>query len=84
MAHVDEQPGPGETYWTDGWSGYPAARERLFATLESTRVRNPVCLSGDIHAFLAAKLNRRRSRIPLARRLLRNSSPRRSARRACP
>ncbi len=61
MAHVDEKPGPGERYWTDGWSGYPAARERLFATLESTRVRNPVCLAGDIHAFQAAKLNRRAS-----------------------
>ena len=61
MAHVDEKPGPGERYWTDGWSGYPAARERLFASFESTRVRNPVCLSGDIHAFLAAKLNRRAS-----------------------
>jgi alkaline phosphatase D len=58
MANLDEQPGPGERYWTDGWSGYPAARERLFATLEATRVRNPVCLSGDIHSFLAAKLNR--------------------------
>ena len=61
MAHVDEQPGPGELYWTDGWSGYPAARERLFASLETTRVRNPVCLAGDIHSFLAAKLNRRAS-----------------------
>ena len=58
MANIDEQPGPGETYWTDGWSGYPAARERLFASLEETRVRNPICLSGDIHSFLAAKLNR--------------------------
>jgi len=58
MANIDEQPGPGETYWTDGWSGYPAARERLFASLEETRVRNPICLSGDIHSFLAARLNR--------------------------
>jgi alkaline phosphatase D len=58
MAHIDEQRGPGERVWTDSWSGYPAARERLFAALETTRVRNPVCLSGDIHSFLAAKLNR--------------------------
>jgi alkaline phosphatase D len=58
MANIDEQPGPGETYWTDGWSGYPAARERLFAALETTRVRNPICLAGDIHSFLAARLNR--------------------------
>ena len=58
VAQIDEQRGPGERYWTDGWSGYPAARERLFAAIEATRVRNPVCLSGDIHSFLAAKLNR--------------------------
>jgi alkaline phosphatase D len=58
MAHIDEQPGPGERYWTDGWSGYPAARARLLGSLEATRVRNPICLSGDIHAFLAARLNR--------------------------
>jgi alkaline phosphatase D len=58
VAHVDEQPGPGERYWTDGWSGYPAARARLLAALEASRARNPICLSGDIHAFLAAKLNR--------------------------
>jgi alkaline phosphatase D len=58
IANIDEQPGPGETYWTDGWSGYPAARDRLFATLQATRVRNLVCLSGDIHSFLAARLHR--------------------------
>jgi alkaline phosphatase D len=58
MAYIDEQPGPGERYWTDGWNGYPAAREQLFATLESSRVRNPVVLSGDIHAFGVASLHR--------------------------
>jgi alkaline phosphatase D len=58
MAYIDEQPGPGEKFWTDGWNGYPAARARLLTSLETTRVRNPICLSGDIHAFLAATLNR--------------------------
>jgi alkaline phosphatase D len=61
MANVDEQRGPGELVWTDGWTGYPAARDRLFAALETTQARNPICLSGDIHAFLAAKLNRQAS-----------------------
>ena len=61
MAHVDEQRGPGELFWTDSWSGYPAARERLYAALEATQARNPICLAGDIHAFLVAKLNRQAS-----------------------
>ena len=58
IAPIDEKPGPGETYWTDGWSGYPAARKRLLEALETTGVHNPICLSGDIHSFLAATLRR--------------------------
>lgn len=61
MAYVDEQPGPGERFWTDGWNGYPAARQRLFDSLVARRVSNPVVVSGDIHAFLAADLNQRPS-----------------------
>jgi alkaline phosphatase D len=58
MAYIDEQPGPGERFWTDGWNGYPAARDRLIDTLVQTRVANPVVLSGDIHAFVVANINR--------------------------
>ena len=29
MAQFDQKPGPGRRAWTDGWDGYPAARERL-------------------------------------------------------
>ena len=54
----NEQPGPGETYWTDGWSGYPAARTRLLESLATTVVPNPICFSGDIHSFLAGTLHR--------------------------
>ncbi len=57
MTYIDELPGPGERFWTDNWNGYPAARRRLLQTLKTTRVANPVVLSGDIHAFLAADLN---------------------------
>jgi len=59
MAYIDEQPGPGERFWTDGWNGYPAARQRLLDSLATHRVSNPVVLSGDIHAFLVADLNGR-------------------------
>jgi alkaline phosphatase D len=58
MAYVDELPGPGERFWTDGWNGYPQARRWLLDTLEATQARNPVVLSGDIHAFLVATLHR--------------------------
>ena len=35
--------------WNDGWDGYPAARQRLIDSFQSTRLRNPVVLGGDVH-----------------------------------
>ena len=49
MAQVDRVPGPGSSFWTDGWDGYPRARERLLASLSGQRVSNPLVLSGDVH-----------------------------------
>jgi alkaline phosphatase D len=46
------------TFWTDGWDGYPAARQRLFDDLEKHRPANPVVLSGDVHTFYATNLKR--------------------------
>lgn len=43
-------------FWTDGWDGYPAARKRLFDVLQRSRSKNPVVISGDVHAFYAADL----------------------------
>ncbi len=40
----------GARYWTDGWDGYPAERERVLAALDAARPRNPVFLGGDVHA----------------------------------
>lgn len=45
----DPAKGPGR-YWTDGWDGYPAARERLLRDLAARRVPNTVVLGGDVHA----------------------------------
>ncbi len=42
---------------TDGWDGYPAARQRLVDALTGSRVGNPVVLGGDLHAFYVADLN---------------------------
>ena len=35
--------------WNDGWDGYPAARQRLVASLQRHQVPNPVVLGGDVH-----------------------------------
>jgi alkaline phosphatase D len=51
------KPGDGRI-WTDGWDGYPVARERLFDALRSSAAANPVVLSGDVHTFYATDLRR--------------------------
>jgi len=56
MAQFDQKPGPGRRAWTDGWDGYPAARKRLFESLISNRVSNPVVIGGDVHSFHVCEL----------------------------
>ncbi len=51
MAQFDQKPGPGRRAWTDGWDGYPAARQRLLEFLVGQRIANPVVLGGDVHSF---------------------------------
>jgi alkaline phosphatase D len=51
MAQFDQKPGPGRRAWTDGWDGYPAARQRLFDSLVARRASNPIVLGGDVHSF---------------------------------
>jgi alkaline phosphatase D len=58
MAQLDQQPGPGRRAWTDGWDGYPAARNRLLANFSSGKVRNPIVIGGDVHSFNVAELKR--------------------------
>ena len=41
--------GPGQSFWNDGWDGYPAARARLIASMRSNDLANPVVLGGDVH-----------------------------------
>ena len=43
-------------YWTDGWDGYPAARQRLLAALAERKVPNTVVFGGDVHANYVAEL----------------------------
>jgi alkaline phosphatase D len=59
FANMDQRPGIAEGYWSDGWSGYPAARAKLVELLDEQQVPNPVVLSGDVHAFLVNDVHRR-------------------------
>jgi alkaline phosphatase D len=43
-------------FWTDGWDGYPAARERLLAVVAERQVPGVVALGGDVHANYVADL----------------------------
>jgi alkaline phosphatase D len=51
-------------FWTDGWDGYPAARQRLLDSLRSSGAANPLVLSGDVHTFYAAELSQRATAQP--------------------
>ena len=44
MAQFDTKPGPGRRAWTDGWDGFPAARQRFLDFVSSRKVANPVVL----------------------------------------
>jgi alkaline phosphatase D len=57
FAHFDQSGERPLAYWADGWNGYPAARARLLDALIARKTRNPVILSGDIHAFLVNDVN---------------------------
>jgi alkaline phosphatase D len=50
MTVLNQVPSPGENYHMDAWAGYETARRRIMSQLESTRARNPVVLTGDIHS----------------------------------
>ncbi|WCT74300.1 alkaline phosphatase D family protein [Sphingomonas naphthae] len=47
-------PERGVQYSADNWSGYPAARDRIFRRWVEAGTSNPLALGGDIHAFAAA------------------------------
>lgn len=47
----------GILHWTDGWDGYPRARERLLRSLVERRPSNPVLLGGDVHFAMTANVH---------------------------
>lgn len=56
MAQADRKAGDGQTFYTDGWDGYPAARRRLLDYLGKAKPANPVVFGGDIHSFWVTDL----------------------------
>lgn len=53
-AFVDTPLGPAR--YSDGWDGYPQARTRLLHAIASQPLGNLVCLGGDVHRHVAARL----------------------------
>jgi len=49
----------GQRIHTDGWDGYPKARERLLGAIAETAASDVVCLGGDVHRHVAAQLRLR-------------------------
>jgi alkaline phosphatase D len=56
MAQSDRDPLWGQRFWTDGWDGYPKARERLLTAVAGSKVSNPLVLGGDVHTAIVADL----------------------------
>ena len=56
LAWSDPSAADGGTYWTDGWDGYAASRQRLLATVAERAVPGVVVLGGDVHANCVADL----------------------------
>jgi len=54
--HSWSDPARGGTYWTDGWDGYVASRNRLLGTVAERQVPGVVVLGGDVHAHVVADL----------------------------
>jgi len=43
-------------HWTEGWDGYPAARQRILDAMDAAKLSNPVFIGGDIHSFWTTDL----------------------------
>ncbi|HJV62864.1 MAG TPA: alkaline phosphatase D family protein [Albitalea sp.] len=46
----------GRRIFSDGWDGYPQARERLLRSIADARLADVLCLGGDVHRHVAANL----------------------------
>ncbi|MBT2229714.1 alkaline phosphatase [Nonomuraea sp. NEAU-A123] len=56
FAQRDNNAGPAKVTSMDAWDGYVASRQRITQGWVDARVRNPVVLTGDVHAHWASDL----------------------------
>jgi alkaline phosphatase D len=56
FSQLDLAPGPPRGFNADAWDGYPVERDRIVASWQQARVRNPVVLSGDVHLHYVADI----------------------------
>ena len=56
FAQRDRDAGPATVTSQDAWDGYTASRDRITRGWLGARVRNPVVLTGDVHAHWASDL----------------------------
>jgi len=56
MAQADRGPAIEQQFWTDGWDGYPRARERLLRELAGLQRGNAIVIGGDVHMAVVADL----------------------------
>ncbi|GAA4151530.1 alkaline phosphatase D family protein [Actinomadura keratinilytica] len=56
FAQRDNNAGPAKVTSMDAWDGYAASRERITRGWIEAGVRNPVVLTGDVHAHWAGEL----------------------------
>ncbi len=58
MAPYDLKAGAGQSFWTDGWDGYPVARAQLIDFLAERKIKNPIVIGGDVHTNHVAEIRR--------------------------
>ena len=56
MAQLEQKQGEGEAWWSDGWDGYPAGRQRILSQIAEQKIENVVVIGGDIHSFWVTDL----------------------------
>jgi alkaline phosphatase D len=56
MAQLEQKQGEGEGWWSDGWDGYPAGRQRILSQIAEHKIENVVVIGGDIHSFWVTDL----------------------------
>ncbi|GAB3259545.1 alkaline phosphatase D family protein [Alteromonas gracilis] len=52
----DADPGAADSVSMDAWDGYAASRRRIARGWQDARVRNPIVLTGDVHAHWGAEV----------------------------